>query len=145
MYCWNTTFIKDFKEFLSKIEPAELLVCISNKTYFDADKYKRKAKKEIMDLRKEGVINKVQARRLWETLIVDVYNEEFFLEETIWKAILDSTTLKQIYGTNIIYSPFAPGLDYPQDAKDFVENVFPKFQKVLRRELKHQDRLCKAQ
>lgn len=132
-YYWSS-FGENFKEFLCELREDYLLTKLCKRTYFNTQDYIEKCSQIIIRMRRELKLDEEQAREAW-----DFFNQE--LEDydnsidLVCNKISESEILDDITGSYLWYSDFSPELDYSPSDKDFVNNIYPMFIKVLKEEL----------
>lgn len=132
-YHW-TAFGDNFKEFLCEINSCYLLDKVARRTYFDLDKYHKKAKNELFKLRRSYEINKEDARELYDFINNELSDYNSY--DLVCREIYENDILSKMYSGEVFYSEFAPEQDYTPNATAFAYDIFPKFVEILKEEIK---------
>ena len=131
-YNWRA-FGDNFKGFLCDITSPYLLIKVAEKNCYDPYKHLEVCKKTIIGLRKEGEIDKSDARELWNDC-VDVIGRRGSSAEMVASKMFDNEVLGCLYRGDVYLSPFMPETEYSPRAVFFAEKIFPEFVKILKTE-----------
>ncbi len=130
-YSWPCHGRESFKHFI--LELAEdsyyFLGKVSKEDYFYADKTEESWKKQIIDDRREGDLNKEQARKLW-----DIVNEiDYDSAECCQRELYDNEIVSELYCEP--WYAFEAVVDYSPGAKYFAKNIMPMLAEIIKKEL----------
>lgn len=135
-YAWPNHGRETFKHFLIEItrSPGYLLNKVSDRTYFDFDKTIDAWKERIVGWRKDGSITKEQARDAYDDICkVDEGSPDYVLNQ-----ISDSEAINATCG-GCVWEDFECVMEYPHDAKVFVEQIMPMLAEVLKEEIEKKE------
>lgn len=136
-YSWPNHGRKSFKHFLLELvrDKSYFLGKVSNERYYYQEKTEIAWKEQILEDRKEGFLNKEQARELWNEIIgFDYYTSD----ENIQHQCYENDIVCQYYGEP--WENFEVVRGFSPQANLFAERIMPILGEIIKKELTEKEK-----